>query len=40
VHAGGTDARPREQARFDAASGTFSVPPRTAVVWVLGGGTP
>jgi pullulanase/glycogen debranching enzyme len=35
VHAEGTDPRPREQARFDAANGTFSVPPRTAVVWVL-----
>ena len=40
VHAEGTDARPREQARFDTANGTFSVPPRTAVVWVLSGGAP
>jgi pullulanase-type alpha-1,6-glucosidase len=40
VHLEGTDARPREQARYDAASGTFTVPPRTAVVWVLGGVAP
>ncbi|HET6396556.1 MAG TPA: alpha-1,6-glucosidase domain-containing protein [Pseudoxanthomonas sp.] len=29
------DARPRTQARFDAARGRFTVPPRTALVYVL-----
>jgi hypothetical protein len=29
------DPRPREDARFDAASGSFTVPARTAVVYVL-----
>jgi pullulanase/glycogen debranching enzyme len=40
VHAEGADARPREQARYDAASGSFRIPPRTAVVWVRGGADP
>ena len=29
------DSRPREQARYDARSGRFTVPPRTAVVYVV-----
>ncbi|WP_372014680.1 alpha-1,6-glucosidase domain-containing protein [Pseudoxanthomonas sp. 10H] len=29
------DTRPREQARFDPARGRFTVPPRTALVYVL-----
>ena len=29
------DARPREGARFDPATGTFLVPPRTALVYVI-----
>ncbi|MGI8561566.1 MAG: alpha-1,6-glucosidase domain-containing protein [Luteimonas sp.] len=29
------DPRPREQARFDRASGRFEIPPRTAVVYVI-----
>jgi hypothetical protein len=29
------DRRPVQSARFDAALGRFSLPPRTAVVWVL-----
>lgn len=29
------DARPTSAARYDAASGRFSTPPRTALVWVL-----
>ncbi|WP_411832273.1 alpha-1,6-glucosidase domain-containing protein [Pseudoxanthomonas mexicana] len=33
--AGAADARPREQARYDAADGSFSVPARTAVVYVV-----
>ncbi|MFC0676498.1 alpha-1,6-glucosidase domain-containing protein [Lysobacter korlensis] len=33
--ANAADARPREQARFDSRSGRFSVPPRTAVVYVI-----
>jgi len=35
IHLSGADARPREQAGFDRASGRFSAPPRTALVWVL-----
>ncbi|XHS78940.1 alpha-1,6-glucosidase domain-containing protein [Burkholderiaceae bacterium UC74_6] len=35
IHLTGADGRPREQARFDRATGRFSVPPRTALVWVL-----
>ncbi len=33
--AGAADPRPREQARFDPDRGRFSVPPRTALVYVL-----
>ncbi|AKC87655.1 alpha-1,6-glucosidase [Pseudoxanthomonas suwonensis] len=33
--AGAADPRPREQARFDPARGHFTVPPRTALVYVL-----
>ncbi|MBN8482314.1 MAG: DUF3372 domain-containing protein, partial [Xanthomonadales bacterium] len=29
------DARPREQARFDRSSGTFRIPPRSVVVYVV-----
>ena len=29
------DARPREQARFDRATGAFRIPPRSAVVYVV-----
>jgi pullulanase len=29
------DPRPREQARFDQASGRFEIPPRTAIVYVI-----
>ncbi|MBB6065233.1 pullulanase-type alpha-1,6-glucosidase [Pseudoxanthomonas broegbernensis] len=32
---GAADHRPREQARFDSARGRFTVPPRTALVYVL-----
>jgi pullulanase-type alpha-1,6-glucosidase len=35
VHARGTDARPREAARFEPGGARFTVPPRTAVVWVV-----
>lgn len=35
VHAEGADRRPAEQARWDAAAGTLTVPPRTALVYVL-----
>jgi pullulanase-type alpha-1,6-glucosidase len=35
VHARGADARPREDARFDPEGARFTVPPRTAVVWVV-----
>lgn len=33
--AGTADRRPREQARFDRSSGRFTVPPRTALVYVI-----
>ena len=32
---GAADAMPREQARFDPVHGRFTVPPRTAIVYVL-----
>jgi pullulanase len=32
---GATDRRAAEQARYDAASGRFTVPARTAVVFVV-----
>jgi pullulanase len=35
VHATGADRRPAEAARYDAASGAFAIPARTAVVWVI-----
>jgi pullulanase len=35
VHATGTDRRPAEQATYTAGTGTFSIPPRTAVVYVV-----
>ena len=35
LSAGAADTRPREKARFDPARGRFTVPPRTAVVYVL-----
>jgi len=35
IHQTGADTRPREQARFDRSTGRFSVPARTALVWVL-----
>jgi pullulanase len=35
VHATGADRRPVDAARYDAASGAFTIPARTAVVWVI-----
>ncbi|UNK56931.1 DUF3372 domain-containing protein [Pseudoxanthomonas daejeonensis] len=35
LSADAADTRPREQSRFDAARGRFTVPPRTALVYVL-----
>jgi len=35
VHATGADRRPAEQSRWDADSATLTVPPRTALVYVL-----
>ena len=35
LSAGAADTRPRGKARFDPARGRFTVPPRTAVVYVL-----
>ncbi|MCW7537325.1 DUF3372 domain-containing protein [Aquabacterium sp. A7-Y] len=35
VHAQGTDRRPAEAARYVSATGEFTVPPRTAVVYVV-----
>lgn len=35
LSADAADTRPREQARFDPARGRFTVPPRTALVYVL-----
>jgi len=32
---GAADRRPAEEATYDAATGAFTVPPRTAVVWVV-----
>jgi hypothetical protein len=32
---GAADPRPAAQASYDPASGTFVVPPRTAMVWVV-----
>ncbi len=35
VHAAGADRRPANDARYDSASGRFTVPPRSAVVYVV-----
>jgi pullulanase/glycogen debranching enzyme len=35
VHLTGTDRRPATDAQYDATNGTFTVPPRTAVVYVV-----
>jgi hypothetical protein len=35
VQPGAADPRPAEQARFDPSSGRFTIPPRSAVVYVL-----
>jgi pullulanase/glycogen debranching enzyme len=35
VHASGADPRPRQSARAATEAGRFTVPPRTALVWVL-----
>ncbi|WKB52135.1 alpha-1,6-glucosidase domain-containing protein [Eleftheria terrae] len=35
VHLDGADRRPAEQAAYDAATGAFTVPPRTALVYVV-----
>jgi hypothetical protein len=35
VHTSGADPRPRQSARAATEAGRFTVPPRTALVWVL-----
>jgi pullulanase len=35
IHRDGADRRPADSARFDAATGRFEVPPRTAMVWII-----